>query len=203
MASTLLKALLAAVVIGITTVNAESHTISFNNQCGEGTPTLIIGGQIVSNGSDFTSNGPAASGIAYLQTGNCLFNGENCALLEFTLGNPTCAGCGSSTDISLIPPHALNVPVAFSYSNGCDGQGAACSTADCSTAFFKSDDNQVQVACQADNVNLLISFCENGSTSPSSSTPQSMCQLRAAQRAARPPLIRSLRLTTASLFRAA
>ncbi|KAI0044979.1 glycopeptide [Auriscalpium vulgare] len=180
MAPTFITLFLSVLLAGSAVVNAESHTIRFDNQCGKGTPTLIIGGHVVSNGSDFTSSGPASSGIAYLQTGQCLFNGENCALTEFTLGNPTCAGCGSSVDISLIPPHALNVPTAFSFFNGCDGQGASCSTPDCSTAFFKPDDNQVQVACQTDNVDLLITFCGGGSSStPASTSSHRKCQLRA------------------------
>jgi hypothetical protein len=79
--------------------------------------------------------------------------------MELTLGNPTCPGCGSSADISLIPPHAFSVTTSFSYFNGCDGTGTTCASADCSTAFFVPDDNQVQVACQADNVDLLITFC--------------------------------------------
>ncbi|THH27853.1 hypothetical protein EUX98_g6346 [Antrodiella citrinella] len=147
-------------------VIAESHTVRFDNQCGEGSPVLIKGGDTLSNGEDYTIDGPLSSAIAYLQT-------------ELTLGNPTCPGCGSSVDISLIPPHALNVPTSFSFYDGCDGQGASCSTPDCSTAFFNPNDNQVQVACQTDNVNLLITFCGDGasassaSSSPApSSTPQ-------------------------------
>lgn len=130
---------------------------------------------MISTGQPYTSNGPFSAGIAYLQTGSCLFNGEGCSLLEMTLGNPTCAGCGSSSDISLIPPHAFNVPVAFSYSNGCDGQGAACNTPGCSTAFYVPDDTTVQVACQTDNVNLVITFCGDGSgnSTASSSEPAS------------------------------
>ncbi|EPQ57056.1 hypothetical protein GLOTRDRAFT_58158 [Gloeophyllum trabeum ATCC 11539] len=168
MAFTFVSALAALAVAAV--ANAESHTISFDNKCGKGTPQLIQGGKVISTGQPYTSNGPFSAGIAYLQTGECLFNGENCALLEMTLGNPTCPGCGSSTDISLIPPHALNVPVAFSYQGGCDGQGATCTTANCNTAFFVPDDTQVQVACQTDNVNLLITFCPDGdSPAPSSS----------------------------------
>lgn len=37
-------------------------------------------------------------------TGACDLNGEGCTTVEMTLGDPKCAGCGSSTDISLIPP---------------------------------------------------------------------------------------------------
>ncbi|KAH9034130.1 hypothetical protein EDB84DRAFT_76482 [Lactarius hengduanensis] len=143
--------LVIAMITGTGLSRAESHTIRFDNQCGKGTPQLVIGGEVLSSGEDWTSNRPQA-GIAYLQTGQCLLNGEHCTLLEFNLNNPACAGCGSSVDISLVDPHALNVPIAFSYFNGCDGQGATCTTPDCRTAFHRSDDNQVQVACQVDNV---------------------------------------------------
>jgi len=161
---------------GVTFVRAESHTIRFKNQCGMGTPQLVIGGKVLSNGEDWTSNGPAQSGIAYLQTGPCLLNGENCALVEYNLNNPACPGCGSSADISLIDPHRLNVPLAISYFNGRDGQGAICTTPDCDTAFHNPNDNQVQIACQEDNVNLLITFCPNNTSvapAPAQNPPQS------------------------------
>jgi len=149
-------------------VRAESHTVKFQNNCGKGTPVLLAAGTFLANGSDYTSNGPIQSAISYLQTGQCLENGENCAIVEMNINNPTCAGCGPSVDISLISPHALNVPVAFAFYGGtgdtCDGLGAVCSTDNCDTAFFQPNDNQVQRACQADNVNLLITFCGSETT---------------------------------------
>ncbi|KAI0081908.1 hypothetical protein K474DRAFT_1586553 [Panus rudis PR-1116 ss-1] len=149
-----------------TVTAAEKHTIRFQNNCGRGTPLLLQNGNTLSKGQDYTSNGPFSSAIAYLQTGECDFNGEKCATIEMTLGNadPSRPGSGSSTDIGLIAPHKLNVPVSFSYFGGCDGAGATCTTDDCSTAFFKPDDNQVQVACQENDVNLLITFCPSGSS---------------------------------------
>ncbi|EIM81296.1 uncharacterized protein STEHIDRAFT_86648 [Stereum hirsutum FP-91666 SS1] len=173
MAPTFLNAFLAAAIATAVSVKAESHTIKFDNQCGTGTPQLLFGGTVVSTGEDYTYEGALSSGIAYLQTGPCGYNGEYCTLVEMTLGNSACEGCGSSSDISLIDPHAFNVAAGFSYFNGCDGTGAYCSTADCSTAFFKSDDNQVQVECETDNVGLLISFCADGSGSSSSSSSSS------------------------------
>jgi rRNA maturation protein Nop10 len=89
-------------------------------------PTLIQGGRVLSTGGDYVSNGPLVAAIAYLQTGACGFNGENCSLLETTLKNPTCAGCGSSTDVSLIAPHRFSVTTGFGYYNGCDGTGNNC-----------------------------------------------------------------------------
>ncbi|OBZ68277.1 hypothetical protein A0H81_11970 [Grifola frondosa] len=167
---------LATVLIASTGVSAEQHIIRFQNNCGKGTPQLVQGGQILSTGQDYVSNGPFSGGIAYLQTGECLLNGEECTLLEMTLGNPTVPGGGSSTDISLIPPHAFNVEASFSYFDGCDGSGATCSSSTCPTAFFQSNDNQVQVQCETDNVNLLISFCSDATkavVSSSSSKPAS------------------------------
>jgi len=113
------------------------------------------------------------SGIAYLQTGDCGFNGEECGIVEMTLINPTVAGGGSSADISYIPPLAYSVPYSFSYYGGCDGQGASCSSADCSEAFYTSDETYVQVACEDDDVNLLITFCVTSSSSSDSSTSSS------------------------------
>ncbi|KAI0266973.1 hypothetical protein BC834DRAFT_822858 [Gloeopeniophorella convolvens] len=156
MASTFFTLALAALTAAAA-VRAESHTISFDNQCGKGTPQIVIGGQIVSNGEPWTTGsqaGIACLTVAWRRAGNCGLNGENCSLLEFNLNNPApgCEGCGSSTDISLIDPHALNVPVAFEYVDGCNGQGNSCSTPDCAGAFHNPDDWQTQVACQTDNV---------------------------------------------------
>ncbi|KAF9014227.1 hypothetical protein BDQ17DRAFT_1476679 [Cyathus striatus] len=126
-----------AVAIAIVAANAEQHTIHFTNRCGHGTPTLVRAGQILSTGADYVSNGPFVAGIAYLQTGNCLLNGEHCGTIEMTLQNPANGpGSGSSADISLIPPLAYdNIPLGFGYYGGCDGAGALCSSADCNTAF--------------------------------------------------------------------
>jgi len=166
MSPTLVKVFLglAAVLSAFSAVSAESHTVAFDNQCGKGTPTLILNGQTVSTGQPYTQDSAISGGIAYLQTGECGFNGENCTLMEMTLGNPTCAGCGSSTDISLIPPHAFNVQTSFSYYNGCNGQGTACSSGSCSQAFHVFNDNQVQVQCESNDVNLVITFCGDAST---------------------------------------
>ncbi|KAF7318531.1 hypothetical protein HMN09_00363100 [Mycena chlorophos] len=141
-------------------VRGESHTITFTNKCGSGTPTLIQNGNVLSTGGAYTTNGPISAAIAYLQTGSCGFNGEDCTLLEVTLQNPTSPGSGSSVDLSLIPPHAFSVTSGFGYYNGCEGAGADCSSADCPTAFHSSGDTTVQVACQDDNVDLAITFCD-------------------------------------------
>ncbi|TDL18843.1 hypothetical protein BD410DRAFT_752831 [Rickenella mellea] len=151
---------LLLLVAAVVAVNAEQHTIHFDNRCGHGTPTLIVGGQIVSTGNDFTKNGPIISAIAYLQTGSCGFNGEHCTMVETTLRNPTSPGSGSSTDITLIPPHSFSVTTGFGYFNGCDGVGQDCTNANCPTAFHNPNDTTVQRACQVNNVDLAITFCD-------------------------------------------
>ena len=88
--------------------------------------------------------------------------------------DPPSPGAGSSTDISLIAPHSFSVATGkfpslvadhtltrlitgFGYYNGCDGAGADCTSGDCSTAFHKTDDYQVQVQCTANDVSHGIS----------------------------------------------
>ncbi|PCH43867.1 glycopeptide, partial [Wolfiporia cocos MD-104 SS10] len=156
MSFTLLTGLVAATLFA--TASAETHTIRFNNQCGYGTPQLVYNGAAVSTGQDYTVDG-SFSGIAYLQTGDCGLNGEECLLLEMTLINPTVPGGGSSADISLIAPHAFNVQGSFSYFNGCNNTGANCADASCAAAFYQPDETEVQVACETDDVDLLIAFC--------------------------------------------
>jgi hypothetical protein len=46
---------------------------------------LIQGPNTLSTGGAYTSNGPLIGAIAYLQTGSCGFNGENCITVETTL----------------------------------------------------------------------------------------------------------------------
>ncbi|KZV76448.1 hypothetical protein PENSPDRAFT_747636 [Peniophora sp. CONT] len=144
-------------LVAIAGVRAETHTITFNNACGRGTPTLVSqNGAILSTGGPFTSNGPIVGAIAYLQTGGCGLNGENCLTVETSLIN----GAGrSSTDLTLIPPHAFQITTGFGYFSGCDGAGADCTGPNCNTAFHVPSDTFVQVGCSADNVNLVITFC--------------------------------------------
>ncbi|KAJ6514819.1 glycopeptide [Mycena vitilis] len=150
----------ALLAVAAGNVAAETHTVTFVNRCNTGTPTLIQGTSVLSTGGAYTVNGPLSGAIAYLQTGSCGFNGDGCTMIETTLQNPTTPGGGSSTDITLIAPHAFSVTTGFGYYNGCDGAGADCTSADCTTAFHSSGDTQVQVACQTDDVNLSITFCD-------------------------------------------
>ncbi|KAJ7478205.1 glycopeptide [Mycena latifolia] len=149
--------------LGIAMVRAETHTITFTNNCGFGTPTLIQGPNVLSTGQTFTIQGPLRGAIAYLQTGRCGFNGENCIIVETSLVNPTTPGSGSSTDLSLIPPHAFSVTTGFGYFNGCQPAGADCTNPNDPShcpAFHNPGDTGVQVACQANDVNLAITFCD-------------------------------------------
>ncbi|KAJ3775277.1 glycopeptide [Lentinula raphanica] len=152
----------AAFAIG---AQAETHTVTFTNLCGTGTPLLKANGVTLSTGGAYTSN---ESPLCELHTPSLLIvvqqgcgdNGEGCTTVETTLVNPTTAGSGSSTDITLISPHSFSVTTGFGYYNGCDGSGADCTSASCSTAFHSDGDTGVQVACQTDNVNLAITFCD-------------------------------------------
>ncbi|KAJ6593882.1 hypothetical protein B0H19DRAFT_919335 [Mycena capillaripes] len=157
MALTLVSAALLVLTSAIS-VGAESHTVKFDNRCGYGTPQLIKGGDVLTTTS-YTSTGELAAAIASSKnTGSCGFNGEHCTLLELTMTNPVAVGGGSSADISLIDP----------FYDGCDGIGTTCDSPGCNTAFKQPDDTWVQVACQDDNANLLITFCPDGSSSSSS-----------------------------------
>ncbi|GJE97623.1 glycopeptide [Phanerochaete sordida] len=151
---------LAASAALFTGVYAEQHTVTFVNNCGFGTPLLKSNGQTLSTGQTVTFGGPLISAIAFLQTGGCGDNGEGCTLIETTLRNPTSPGSGSSTDISLIPPHEFSVTSGFGYYGGCEPAGADCTYNGCPDAFYNPYQTGVQVACQVDNVNLAITFCD-------------------------------------------
>ncbi|KAI1792185.1 glycopeptide [Ganoderma leucocontextum] len=116
-------------------------------------PTLIQGGKVLSTGKDYTIDGPLISAIAYLQTGDCGFNGENCTLIETTLENVAPGNAGSLTGVSLTPPHKFSVTSGFGYYYGCDGAGADCDHPGCPAA-------SAPVSCKAENVNLAITFCD-------------------------------------------
>ncbi|KAK7461294.1 hypothetical protein VKT23_008473 [Stygiomarasmius scandens] len=90
-----LLSLLAVGATFIASAYAETHTIIFDNRCGFGTPTLVLGPNVLSTGQALTINGPLVNAIAYLQTGSCELDGEGCTTVEITLSNPT-----SSVEIS-------------------------------------------------------------------------------------------------------
>ena len=104
--------------------------------------------------------------------------------METMLANVACGTAGSSTDITLISPHKFSVTSGFGcvlappllcdhevadrgsfglacrYFNGCDGAGADCSAANCTTALHNSSDTSLRVTCQEDNVSC--SLCPSG-----------------------------------------
>ncbi|VDB95499.1 unnamed protein product [Peniophora sp. CBMAI 1063] len=107
----------ALALLAVAGVRAESHTITFTNRCGFGTPTLVSHGAVLSTGGAFTINGPI-NATAFLQTGSCGSNGENCCDLNVSLSasasvcnTPSCVG------VSGAPLHCLvsggNVEITF------------------------------------------------------------------------------------------
>ncbi|KAF5345786.1 hypothetical protein D9758_011900 [Tetrapyrgos nigripes] len=138
----------------VASVNAETHTVHFVNNCGFGTPTLVLDGRILSTGADFTINGPLDGAIAFLQTGNCGPNGEGCTLIELELSNNI-----SSCDISLIPPHTFSVSAGIAYTNGCDGASLTCQSATCPEAFHSASETRTGLICTVANVDITITFC--------------------------------------------
>ncbi|KIM79149.1 hypothetical protein PILCRDRAFT_823728 [Piloderma croceum F 1598] len=141
------------------TTASAGHSISVNNQCGYGTPTLsapFTNGQPTNIAGGYSSSGDLTGFIIYLQNGNqCGANGENCLILEGTLNNGY-----SSVDISKIPPHSFNSPLAFSYTNGAGGR--SCNSASCQcdyAAFCKTDDYGAQVGSPDPNASITVTFC--------------------------------------------
>ncbi|EJD03238.1 uncharacterized protein FOMMEDRAFT_156625 [Fomitiporia mediterranea MF3/22] len=152
---------------------AETHKVTFTNNCGHGTPKLVRGGNVLSTGQDYTSNGPFETAIAYLDNGNCKLNGEGCGTVEITLKNGA-NGAASSADISLIPPLAFSDALGFQFTGSCNG-GAFCGDSKCNTAFFKPDDNCVQVQCQQNDAGINVIFCGGSTHFTDSSQKGSPC----------------------------
>ncbi|CCL99067.1 uncharacterized protein FIBRA_01079 [Fibroporia radiculosa] len=138
---------LVAAAMAFVQVCGESHTVTFTNSCGYGTPYLWgPDGALLSTGGSYTSDGPADGLIGYLQTGNCGDNGEHCTVVEATR-NKT----GSSAYISLIPPYEFSVTIGFGYYNGCGGAGADCTYSSCSSPGPPSEFPQ-SVDCSVANI---------------------------------------------------
>ncbi|KAJ7627240.1 glycopeptide [Roridomyces roridus] len=157
----LTKTLALLAVALITTVRGETHTVMFENHCGAGIPMLIAqDGTVLSTGAAYNSTGPIIDAIAFLQTGSCGAKGEGCSTVDITLQNPTSPGGGSSADITVVPPHAFSVVTGFGYFNGCDGAGMDCTIPGCPNAFLTPGGPPIVVACQTDNVNLVVTFCD-------------------------------------------
>ncbi|KAF7372876.1 Glycopeptide [Mycena sanguinolenta] len=158
MFSCIKAATLAVIAVATGTALAETHTITFVNKWVR-LPERQ-NGAVLSTGAPYTSNGPIIDAIAYLQTGSCGFNGEGCIIVEINLQNPTTPGSGSTTDLSLIPPHAFSVTTGFAYLGACAPAGADCTNANCPAASINPNGTPMQVSCQADDTNLVITFCD-------------------------------------------
>ncbi|PIL33934.1 hypothetical protein GSI_03641 [Ganoderma sinense ZZ0214-1] len=144
-------AAVALAVFASTVVGQETHLINLVNQCGYGTPVLVLAnnGTVVSTGSSFLSKGPI-HGIAYLQVSDdCGPGGQNCTIVDTLLANS-----GSSVGIRVSNPFAFNVPVGFSYyyGEGHDGYGSFCLAAGC-------DGAGVFVNVTAPGATMRITFC--------------------------------------------
>ncbi|PCH36247.1 hypothetical protein WOLCODRAFT_156960 [Wolfiporia cocos MD-104 SS10] len=146
---------MVAAAAALVPARAETHTVTFINNCGYGTPMLESqNGDVLSTGAAYTTNGPLIA-IAFLQTGVCGPDGENCAIVETTLKNGN-----SSTALCPNPPYGSQAIIGFSYYNGCDGLGSDCPSATCTDAVQQPNDTCVSVECTADNVDLAITFCD-------------------------------------------
>ncbi|KZV69259.1 hypothetical protein PENSPDRAFT_486130 [Peniophora sp. CONT] len=135
---------------------AESHTVTFINNCGFGTPTLSVQGSVVSTGTDYATNGPISGGLAYLDYDACGANGGNCTGVELTLQNGI-----SAADVTLVSPFAFSVASCMSFYNGCDGTGFACTEPNCPGAYLTpTDSSATNLLCQTNDVNLAVTFCD-------------------------------------------
>ncbi|KAI1792181.1 glycopeptide [Ganoderma leucocontextum] len=154
---TMSLAMSLAMLVLVLSVRAETHTIHFDNQCGFGTPTLVSNGVVLSTGGDVTVNGPIEA-VAYLQTGACGLDGENCTTVDISLTNAIPGepgGSASSAAIDIVPPHAFSAVTGFGYYNGCDGAGEDCTNANCIAALPGLPPKTiVPVLCQTDNVRV-------------------------------------------------
>ncbi|OCB90331.1 hypothetical protein A7U60_g2430 [Sanghuangporus baumii] len=140
----------------------ESHKVTFTNNCGHGTPMLVKGEDVLSEGGgEYVSNGALESAIVYLNNGangECSHDGNQCSMVEITLLNGE-DGKSSQADISLIDEHTFSDPIGFEYTDGCSGLGAYCGESGCNTAYYVSNDDCVLVGCAADNAGINIIFC--------------------------------------------
>ncbi|CCM02597.1 uncharacterized protein FIBRA_04700 [Fibroporia radiculosa] len=134
----------------LTAVDADMHTVSFTNNCGYGTPNLVAeSGTLLSDGAPLTMNGPLIGAVAFLQTGNCGNDGEDCTTVNITLEN-------GENSFTVNPPYGSSISVKF-Y-NGCDGLGVDCGVSGCSGPQPLGVSSFAN--CTAPNVDLEITFCD-------------------------------------------
>ncbi|KZP15747.1 hypothetical protein FIBSPDRAFT_1047956 [Athelia psychrophila] len=138
---------------------AESHQVTFTNNCGKGSPLFLYQGGGPQGAG--TINGELNGGIAWLgNADNCLNSGVNCGAVEFSLQNTGY----SQADITLeVGPngswgnHQWTYPVQFNFINGC-GNGLNCPAAGCSAASYSPTQVPLE-QCSANNAGIHIQFC--------------------------------------------
>ncbi|KZV68928.1 hypothetical protein PENSPDRAFT_502878 [Peniophora sp. CONT] len=151
---------LALVLLLANGAYSESHTVSFINNCGFGTPVLLVDEVVVSNGSDYSSDMSIIKGVAYLDQDGCASGGsESCMEIEINLSNSS----PSFVDILLIPPQVYRSAACVTYSDGCDGASLTCTGPDCSEAIISEDDpsgSGAVLVCEDSDANVIITFCD-------------------------------------------
>ncbi|KAE9409376.1 hypothetical protein BT96DRAFT_970278 [Gymnopus androsaceus JB14] len=173
-----LIALIAMIFVAGT--RAETHTVSFLNNCGEGTPTLM------QNGARFLLEKITQLTVflirpSRISTSPVCANGADCTAVVITLSNeivisPTTTynvhRFGSSS--SLLCRYRIRVrcaPMAKTiqvltrnsidrYYNGCDDLGADCLEAGCIEGYQSGDTAIPQIICEDDNADIVITFCD-------------------------------------------
>lgn len=136
----------AIAALSAAVVKAESHTVSFINNCGYGLPTLEQGGESIGINENYTyiNDGPLTNAVAYLDTGDCGFYGSGCTSFDFTLEN------GDSSAIYAL--NGYNVPGGFQYYHGCSGS-FNCTNENCGDLLIQ------EIDCSANNVDIRFTFC--------------------------------------------
>ncbi|KAF8600276.1 hypothetical protein BDV93DRAFT_496924 [Ceratobasidium sp. AG-I] len=140
----------------------ESHTITFQNNCGKGTPQLQRNGKILSTGEPFTQKGRHLVATAWLATDGCGPSGENCTLVELDLMNAINTTTDSSTNILIADQYKFSVPVKFQYFGSCSTSNECLSASCCPQGAVCNDsepDNMSERLCLANNANVAITFC--------------------------------------------
>ncbi|KZP18287.1 hypothetical protein FIBSPDRAFT_933555 [Athelia psychrophila] len=138
---------------------AESHQVTFVNNCGSGTPQFLYAG-----GGDQgagTIQGELNGGIAWLSgADNCQDSGKNCGVVEFSLQNTGYSQADISLEVGTNGEwgnHLWTYPLSFNFINGCSN-GLDCPASGCSTASYTPTQVPLE-QCAADNAGINIQFC--------------------------------------------
>ncbi|KIM83674.1 hypothetical protein PILCRDRAFT_819322 [Piloderma croceum F 1598] len=139
-------------------VRAESHQVTFTNNCGRGTPLFLYQGNGNPQGAT-TIQGELNGGIAWLgNQGNCESSGVNCGAVEFTLQNTGYSQADFTLETgSGLGNHQYTYAMAFNFINGCSN-GASCDEPNCPCAFTDPT-NGCLYQCSANNAGIHIQFC--------------------------------------------